>query len=72
MVDAQLEIICLAGGDLTPDAGRESRAECSHQPVKYPDNGTTSGSNLLDDSAVQCKEKGNLSAAELKCCQAQD
>ena len=49
MVDVQLEIICLARGDLTPDAGRESRAEGSHQPEKYLGSRTMSGSNLWDD-----------------------
>ena len=46
MVDAQREIVCLAGGDLAPDAGHESRAEGSHQPEKYLGSRTMSGSNL--------------------------
>ena len=46
MVDAQLEIVCLAGGDLAPDAGHESRAEGSHQPEKCLGSKTMSGSNL--------------------------
>ena len=51
MVDVQLEIICLARGDLTPDAGRESWAEGSRQPEKCPCNRTMSDSNPWDDSA---------------------
>ena len=66
MVDAQLEIICLAGGDLTPDAGRESRAEGSHQPEKYLGSRTMSGSSPLGGLAAQHKERGNLSVIGLK------
>ncbi len=72
MVDVQLEIICLAGGDLTPDAGRESRAEGSHQPEKYLGSRTMSGSSPLDDSAIQHKGTGSLSAFESICHQAPD
>ena len=66
MVDTQLEIICLAGGDLTPNAGRESRAEGSHQPEKYLDSRTMSGSNLSGGLAAQHKERDNLSVVELR------
>ena len=66
MVDAQLEIICLAGGDLTPDAGRESRAEGSHQPEKYPGSRTMSGSSPLGGLAAQHKERDSLSVVGLK------
>ena len=72
MVDVQLEIIYLARGDLTPIAGRESRAEASHQPEKCPDSRSTFGSKILGDSAAQHKEKGSLSVAGLRCRQAQD
>ena len=64
MVDAQLEIICLAGGDLAPDTGHESRAEGSRQPEKYPGSRTMSGSSPLDGLAAQRKERGNLSGVE--------
>ena len=57
MVDVQLEIICLARGDLTPDAGRESRAEGSHQPEKCLGSRTMSGSNPWGDFVVAHKEK---------------
>ena len=66
MVDAQLEIICLAGGDLTPHAGRESRAEGSHQPEKYLGSRTMSGCNPLGGLAAQHKERDNLSVVGLK------
>ena len=66
MVDAQLEIVCLAGGDLAPDAGHESRAEGSRQPEKCPSSRTMSGSNLLGGLAAQHKERGNLSIVGLK------
>ena len=66
MVDVQLEIICLAGGDLTPNAGRESRAEGSHQPEKYPSSRTMSGSSPLGGLAAQHKERDNLSLVGLK------
>ena len=46
MVDVQLKIVYLARGDLTPVAGCESRAEGSHQPKKFLDSRTMSGSNL--------------------------
>ena len=46
MADVKLEIVYLARGDLIPDAGRESRAEGSHQLEKYLDNRTMSGSSL--------------------------
>ena len=65
MVDAQLELICLVGGDLTPDAGRESRAEGSHQPEKYPGSRTMSDSSPLGGLAAQHKERDNPSAVEL-------
>ena len=64
MVDAQLEIVCLAEGDLAPDAGHESRAEGSRQPAKYPGSRTMSGSSPLDGWAAQHKERDNLSAVE--------
>ena len=64
MVDAQLEIVCLAGGDLASDAGHESRAEGSHQPEKYLGSRTMSGSSPLGGLAVQHKERGNLSFVE--------
>ena len=66
MVDVQLEIICLARGDLTPDAGRESWAEGSRQPEKCPGSRTTSGSSLWGGLAAQRKEKGNLSVVGLR------
>ena len=64
MVDAQLEIACLAGGDLAPDAEHESRAEGSHQPEKCPGSRTMSGSSPLGGLAAQHKEKGNLAVVE--------
>ena len=66
MVDVQLEIICLARGDLTPDAGRESRAEGSRQPEKYLGSRTMSGSNLSGGLAAQHKGRDNLSVIELR------
>ena len=66
MVDAQLEIVCLAGGELAPDAGHESRAEGSHQPEKYPGSKTMSDSSPLGGLAAQHKERGNLSIVGLK------
>ena len=66
MVDVQLEIICLARGDLIPDAGRESRAEGSRQPEKCPGSRTMSGSNLSGGLAAQHKERDNLSVIGLK------
>ncbi len=66
MVDAQLETICLAGGGLTPDAGRESRAEGSHQPEKCLGRRTISGSNLSGGLAAQHKEIDNLSVVGLR------
>ena len=66
MVDVQLEIICLARGDLIPDAGRASRAEGSRQPEKCPGSRTMSGSNLLGGLAAQHKERDNLSVVGLK------
>ena len=64
MVDVQLEIICLARGDLIPDAGRESRAEGSHQPEKCPGSRTMSGSSPLGGLAAQHKERGSLYGVE--------
>ena len=66
MVDAQLEIICLAGGGLTPDAGRESRAEGSHQPEKCLGSRTMSGSSLSGGLAAQHKGRDNLSVVGLR------
>ena len=66
MVDVQLEIICLARGDLTPDAGRESQAEGSHQPEKCLGSRTMSGSNLSGGLVAQHKERDNLSVIGLK------
>ena len=66
MVDVQLEIICLARGDLIPDAGRESRAEGSRQPEKCLDNRTMSSSSLWDDLVGGHKEKSRLSDAGLR------
>ena len=72
MVDVQLEIICLAGDDLTLDAGRESRAEGSHQPEKYLGSRTMSSSSPLDDLAIQHKGTCSLSAFGSICHQAPD
>ena len=66
MVDVQLEIICLARGDLTPDAGRESRAEGSRQPEKCLGSRTMSGSNLSGGLATQHKGRDNLSIVGLR------
>ena len=66
MVDVQLEIISLARGDLTPDAGRESRAEGSCQPEKCPDSRTKSGSNLSGGLVAQHKGRDNLSVVGLR------
>ena len=66
MVDVQLEIIYLARGDLIPDAGRESRAEDSHQPEKCPGSRTMSGSSLSGGLAAQHKERDNLSVIGLR------
>ena len=66
MVDVQLEIICLAMGDLTPDAGRESRAEGFHQPEKCLGIRTMSGSNLSGGLAAQHKGRDNLSVIGLR------
>ena len=52
MVDVQLEIVCMAGGELAPDAGHESRAEGSHQPEKYLGSRTISGSSPWDGCGV--------------------
>ena len=57
MVDVQLEIIYLARGDLTPDAGRGSRAEGSHQPEKCLGNRTMFGSSHWDDLVDWHREK---------------
>ena len=66
MVDVQLEIICLARGDLIPDAGRESRAKDSHQAEKCVGSRTMSSSNLSGGLAAQHKERDNLSVVGLK------
>ena len=66
MVDAQLEIVCLAGGELAPNAGHESRAEGSHQPEKYLGSRTMSGSSPFGGLVAQHKERGNLSVVELR------
>ena len=66
MVDVQLEIICLARGDLIPDARRESWAEGSRQPEKCPGSRTMSGSNLSGGLVAQHKERDNLSVVGLK------
>ena len=55
MVDVQLEIICLAMGELTPDAGRESRAEGSRWSEKRLDSRTMSSSNPWGDLVVAHK-----------------
>ena len=65
MVDVQLEIICLSRGDLTADAGRESRAEGSRQPEKCPGSRTMSNSSPLGGLAAQRKERDNPSVVEL-------
>ena len=72
MIDVQQQLAYPAVGDLIQGAERGSRAEGSRQPEKCPNNRTTSDSNLSDDSVVQRKEKGSLSAAELRCRQVQD
>ena len=56
----------------TQGAGRGSRVEDFHQPEKCLGSKTTSDSNPLGDSAVQHKERGSFSAAELRCHQVQD
>ena len=66
MVDVQLEIIYMVRGDLTTDAGRESRAEGSHQPEKCLGSRTMSGSNLSGGLAAQHKGRDNLSVIGLK------
>ena len=66
MADVQLEIVYLARGDLTPDAGRESRAESARQPKKCLGSRTMSGSNLSGGLAAQHKERDNLSVVGLK------
>ena len=66
MVDVQLEIICLARGDLIPDAGREGRVEGSHLPEKYPGSRTMFDCSPLGGLAAQHKERGNLSVVGLK------
>ena len=66
MADVKLEIVYLARGDLIPDAGRESRAEDSHQPEKCLGSRTMSGSNLSGGLVAQHKGRDNLSVVGLR------
>jgi len=72
VIDVQQRLAYPAAGDLIQGTEHGSQAEGSRQPEKCPGNRTTSDSNPLDDSAVQHKEKGSLSAAESRCHQVQD